>query len=172
MTAKEKSKSKKDKNFKEKKEELEKQLKECQEQKESYLEGWQRERANFINYKKEEMERVEGLVKYANTGLLMKVFPILDNFDAAEKEIPQKRKGEDNIKGLLQIKKQLRDFLKKEGVEEIECEGKRFDPALHEAVEMIDSEKGMESGVVVEEIQKGYIKKDEVLRPAKVKVSK
>ncbi|MBD3208157.1 MAG: nucleotide exchange factor GrpE [Candidatus Nealsonbacteria bacterium] len=172
MTTKEKSKNKKKKNFKEEKEELEKQLKECQAQKESYLDGWQRERANFINYKKEEMERVEGLVKYANTGLLMKIFPILDNFDAAEKEIPQKIKEEDNIKGLLQIKKQLRDFLKKEGVEEIECEGKRFDPALHEAVEMIDPEKGVESGVVVEEIQKGYVKKGEVLRPAKVKVSK
>ena len=168
--------SEKEKKPKEKKEvsrkELKEEIEECQKQKESYLDGWQRARADFLNYKKEEMERVEELVKYASTGLLMKIFPILDNFDAAEKEIPEKLRKDENIKGLLQIKKQLINFFKREEVEEIECQGKKFDPALHEAVEMVEPEKNVDSGTVVEEVQKGYIKNGEVLRPAKVKVSK
>ena len=63
------------------------------------------------------------------------------------------------------------DFLKEEGLEQIESVGKSFDPLFHEAVETIEKE-GAEPNVVLEEIQKGYLFKGKVLRPAKVKVSK
>lgn len=157
-------------------EELKNKLEECQKQKEEYLKGWQRGRADFLNYKKEEMKRIEELVKYANTGLVMKVFPVLDSFYSAEKNMPEELREDDNIKGLLQIRRQLQDILKKEGVEQIECLGKNFDPKFHEVVEMVESGKGKfekaEPGTVVEEIQRGYQENGRVLRPAKVKVVK
>jgi len=66
-------------------EELKKKLEECQQLKEEYLAGWQRERADFLNYRKEEMERIGEIIKYADIGLISKILPILDNFEISEK---------------------------------------------------------------------------------------
>ncbi|MCP6719140.1 MAG: nucleotide exchange factor GrpE [Patescibacteria group bacterium] len=151
--------------------ETKKGLKECQKLKDEYLAGWQRERADFLNYKKEELERVGELLKYANIGLMLKFLPILDNFEISEKKLPKKLKGDKNIKGLLQIKAQIKALLKSQGIEEIESLGKNFDPNLQEIIEIVKSPKA-ESGMVAEEIQKGYKIHGKVLRPAKVKVIK
>ncbi|MCP6718540.1 MAG: nucleotide exchange factor GrpE [Patescibacteria group bacterium] len=148
-----------------------KKLEDCEKQKKEYLAGWQRERADFINYKKDELKKIEELVKYASLGMVLKLLPILDNFDIAEKKISEKSKSNKNIKGLLQIKNQLQDFLKNSGIETIEVLGKKFDPAYHEIVELVE-EKGKESGIIIEEIQKGYTVRGKLLRPAKVKAVK
>ena len=74
-------------------------------------------------------------------------------------------------KGFLKIKTQILDILKNQGLEEIESRGKKFDPNFQEAVEII-KKKGYESGIVIEEIQKGYLLHGKVIRPAKVKISK
>ncbi|HDJ30427.1 MAG TPA: nucleotide exchange factor GrpE, partial [bacterium] len=140
-------------------------------EKEEFLAGWQRERANFLNYKKEETERFKDIIKYANEEFILKILPVLDNFEKAEKEIPEDMKENQYLKGLLQIKIQLLDFLKNQGLKEIQSLGKKFDPNFHEVVEEVEV-KDKESGVVIEEVQKGYILEDKVLRPAKVKVSK
>ncbi len=150
---------------------LKKKLEEIETQKKEYLAGWQRERADFLNYKKDELERIGEIAKYANTGIVLKLLPILDNFDAAEKKISKKFRDDKNIKGLLQIKKQFQDFLKSQNVEQIECLGKKFDPNLHEIIEMVEK-KNKESGVIIEEIQKGYKIHGKILRPTKVKVVK
>jgi len=158
----------------EKKEEIEewkKQLEDCQKLKEEYLAGWQRARADLLNYKKEELERMGELLKYASESLILNILPILDNFEIAEKSISEELKKEENLKGLLQIKTQIKDFLKNQGVEAIDCLGKKFDPKLQEIVAEIE-EKGKESGIVIEEIQKGYQMNDKLLRPAKVKIVK
>ncbi len=152
-------------------ESLQKELEEYQKQKEEYLEGWKRERANFLNYKKEEMERIEGLIKYANEELIMKFLPILDNLDIAEKKIPEDLKQDKNVKGILQIKTQILDFLKAQGVEEIESIGEKFDPNFHEGVGEVEN-KDKEQGIIIEEIKKGYKINGRLLRPAKVKVAK
>jgi len=153
-------------------EKLKKSLKECEQQKEEYLRGWQRERADFLNYKKEEMERFKKILTTANENFILEILPILDNFEMAEKEIPKEKKEKDEfLKGLLQIKTQLKDFLKKQGVEEIKCVGEKFDPRFHEVIEEVEL-KDKESGIVIEEIKKGYKLQDKVLRPAKVKVVK
>jgi len=68
----------------------------------------------------------------------------------------------------LQIKNQITEFLKKEGIEEIESVGKKFDP---ETMEIVEEVEGGESGMVAEELQKGYKIGEKVLRPAKVKIS-
>ena len=152
-------------------EELKKQLLECQKQKEEYLAGWQRARADFLNHKKEEMERVSGLLVYAQEELILKLLPVLDNFDVAEKKLPEDLKKDENVKGLLLIKNQLLDFLKGLGLEEIKSIGEKFDANLHEAVGETETEE-KDSGVIFEEIQKGYTIQGRVLRPARVKISK
>ncbi|MBI2449983.1 MAG: nucleotide exchange factor GrpE [Candidatus Nealsonbacteria bacterium] len=149
--------------------EIKKKLEECDKQKEEYLAGWQRARADFLNYKKEEMERIAELLKYGTEELVLKVLPILDNFESAEKNLSNKE--DDNIRGLLQIKKQLQDLLKSQGMEEIKTVGEKFDANWHEIVGEVE-ERGKEPGVIIEEIQKGYIINGRLLRPAKVKVVK
>jgi len=165
---------------------ISRELEECQKLKDEYLTGWQRERADFLNYKKGELERVGEILKYADVGLILKVLPILDNFEIAEKKLAENLKvdelrssspfadarvNDENIKGLLQIKNQILDFLKNQGVEEIKSLGEKFNPNFQEIVEIVET-KDKESGVVIEEIQKGYKIHGRLLRPAKVKVAK
>jgi len=150
---------------------FEKKLEDCEKQKKEYLAGWQRERADFINYKKDEIERLGEIAKYASTGIVLKLLPVLDNFDVAEKKLSNKIKQNKDIKGLLQIKEQLESFLKSQNIEKIESLDKEFDPSLHEIVELVERKKG-KSGIIIEEIQKGYKIHGKILRPAKVKVIK
>jgi molecular chaperone GrpE len=151
---------------------LKKKLEECEKKKEEYLAGWQRAKADFLNYKKEEKERTEETLKYAGEILSLNLLPILDNFDFAQKRLPENLRKDENVKGLLQIRKQILDFLRTQGVEEIKVKpGDKFNPHFQEAVETAE-EKGADSEVILEEIKKGYTIHGKVLRPAKVKVAK
>jgi len=152
-------------------EELKQKLEECQKLKEEYLAGWQRARADLLNYKKGELERIGELIKYADVRIILKILPILDNFEIAEKKLPENLKNNKNVRGLLLIKNQIQDFLKSEGVEEIKCLGEKLDPNFQEVIEEIET-KEKESGIVLEEIQKGYLIHGRLLRPAKVKIAK
>jgi len=152
-------------------EELKKKLEECEKLKSEYLAGWQRARADLLNYKKDEIERIDELIKYADVGIILKILPILDNFEIVEKNLPENLKNDKNIKGILQIKTQLQDFFKNQGLEEIKTVGERFDPNLHEIVEEVEK-KDCQPGTVIEEIQKGYKINGRLLRPAKVRVAK
>ncbi len=158
---------------------LNSQLEEYNKQKNEYLAGWQRARADLLNYKKEEMERIGQLINYAKEELILDILPIMDNFEVIEKKLPENLKKDDFVKGLMQIKIQFQDFLKTLGVEEIKSIGEKFDPNFHEAVEDVPVEalakegvekKDKESGIIFEEIQKGYKINGRLLRPAKVKV--
>ncbi len=155
----------------EKKENPNNELEECLCKKEEYLDGWKRERAGFLNYKKDEMERIGGLIKYATEEIILKFLPILDNFYIAEKEIKDELKKDNCVKGLLNIKMQIQDLLKGLGVEEIKCLGEKFDPNFMEAIDEIEA-KDKESGTVIEEIKKGYTLQGKIIRPSKVKISK
>ncbi|MFH1967946.1 MAG: nucleotide exchange factor GrpE [bacterium] len=160
------------------------ELEECRKKAEEYLNGWKRERADFLNYKKEEMERIGHLVKYSNQEIILNILPILDNICLAESHIPPEFANtgdlrENNwIEGFLQIKKQLSDFLQKQGIEAIEVMGKEFDPTTMEAVAEIDclrpdlKQKEPKPGIVLKEIQRGYTLHGKIIRPAKVKISK
>ncbi|RLC35009.1 MAG: nucleotide exchange factor GrpE [Candidatus Nealsonbacteria bacterium] len=149
--------------------EIRRQLEECQKKRDEYLAGWQRARADFLNYKKDEMERMAELVKFANVELILKILPVLDNFYEAEKKL--KSAETEDVKGLLQIRVQFEDFFKRQGVEEIKSLGEKFDPNFHEAVEQVEL-KDKEPGTIIEEIQKGYTLQGKVIRPAKVKIVK
>jgi len=152
---------------------LKKELESAKTKCEEYLNGWKRERADFLNYKKEEMERIGHLVKYANEEIILKLLPVLDNMCLAAEHVEDE--------GVMQIKKQLEDFLAKEGIEAIEVAGKQFDPNIMEVVEVAaidetkekwETKETMATGVVVEEVQRGYTLHGKLIRPTKVKVSK
>jgi len=150
-------------------EELKNILEEAEKKRDEYFAGWQREKADFLNYKKSEFERLKGTLCIAKESLFEELLPVLDNFELAEKAIPEKEKEDNNIKGLILIKKQLEVALKRMGLNEIEAMGKQFDANLHEAVA---EEEGHEPGMIVEVVEKGYSTNEKVLRPAKVKVGK
>ncbi|MFC1789610.1 nucleotide exchange factor GrpE [Patescibacteria group bacterium] len=152
-------------------EDIKKKLEELGKQKSEYLSGWQRERADFLNYKKEEMERIGELINYAKEELILKFLPVMDNFEIVGNNFSENLKKDEHIKGLLQIKNQLQNFLKNLGVEEIKSIGEKFDPKLHEVIGEIES-KDKKQDTIVEEIQKGYTINGRLLRPAKVKVVK
>ncbi len=102
--------------------------------------------------------------------MLLKIISILDNFERAEKET-EKTEPNEIITGLLIIKKQIEIFLKEEGIREIEATGKEFDPQFHEAVEVVKTDKEEEIGIIIEELEKGYILEGEIIRASKVRVA-
>ncbi len=162
---------KKEEKQKRDKENLSKELEKCQKKMREYLEGWQRERANFLNYKKEEIERVSEMIKFGNEEMILKILPVLDNLEKSQEHIPDNLKDTDYVKGMRQIIKQFQEILKSLGVERIESLGKKFDPRFHEAIEEVEVE-GKEKGIIVKEVLVGYTFHGRLLRPAKVKVAK
>src|SRR3989344_6992957 len=114
---------------------------------EEYLNNWKRERADFINYKKEEMERIGIMAKYTREDIILKILPMLDSIELAKKQLPEEMKNNAWHEGFLQIQKQIDEFLKKEGIEEIETVGKQFDPNTMEAgAEIENGDKGNAEG--------------------------
>jgi len=111
---------KKEKDLEKEIERLKKEVEKLKKEKEEYLAGWKRERANHLNYIKEEKERVKEFLELANEGLVLKLLSVLDSFKRAEELIPQDLKGNQIIQGFLQIRNQLREILEKEGLEEIQ----------------------------------------------------
>ena len=171
---KEKEKSSSDKaedKSEDKKEEKKTDLEQCCKKRDEYLAGWQRARADFLNYKKEEVDRVGKLMFFAQANVILGVLPVLDNFRIAEKELPDDSKKDVNIQGLLKAKQELLNFFKIIGVKEIETKNKKFDPNFSEAIEQVEA-KDKETGTIVEEVQKGYTLQEQVIRPAKVKTAK
>ena len=148
--------------------ELEKKLAECEKKRDEYLAGWQRAKADFLNYKKEELARLEEVARYANEGLIQELIAVVDSFDlgiaALEKQGPVER-------GVYMIRVQIQDVLRKHGVEKIQlAAGDAFNPAMHEAIG--ETESAQPPGTIVEEIETGYTLYGKVIRPARVKVAK
>lgn len=148
---------------------LKTKLKKCQQEKEEYLTGWQRSQADFINYKKKWEKKLSGWQEMVNQGFIAELLPALDSLGAIKSKIED---GPKFIKGIDGIRKQLLEILKKQGLAEIKSIGQNFNPEFHEAVETVKPEKGEEGGMVVEEIQKGYLFNGRVIRTAKVRVVK
>ena len=135
-------------------------LKSCEKERAEYLAGWQRAKADLINYKKEQEQKISDYYKFANEGLILELLPVLDSFEQALKH----KKDE----GIQQLYNQLKNILKSNGIEEIKAVGEKFNPEFNEAVEEIKGKKG----VIIEETQKGYLLNKKVIRPSKVKVGK
>jgi len=152
-------------------EELKNKVQKYQKQRDEYLTNWRRARADLINYKKEEANRWQQLLGYAKENFILNILSIVDNFEVIEKELSWEFKKNPYIQGVLQIKKQFQDFLKDQGLEEIKCQGEKFNPEFHEATEQLET-KDKESGIIIEELKKGYKLNGKVIRPARVKITK
>jgi molecular chaperone GrpE len=152
-------------------EELESKLKEAQAKADEYLDQWRRTAADFSNYRKLVAKEKEDLTKTANAVLLARLLPILDDFERAFKTIPDHLDELTWVEGIALIYRKLQTILEQEGVKPIQAEGKEFDPMYHEAITYEEVE-GYEDGQIIEEVQKGYMLGDKVLRPSIVRVAK
>jgi molecular chaperone GrpE len=126
--------------------------------------------ADFENFKKRIEREKEDYHRLATASLLIKLLPVIDNFDRALAAVPRSE-GEAAIhRGVTLIHRQLMEELKREGLVPMEAVGEPFDPSHHEAV-ATDSASGLLPNTVVEEVQRGYFFRDRLLRPAAVRVS-
>ncbi len=149
--------------------EIKKELVECREEAGGYLMGWQREKADFVNYKKQREQELEEFRKFAGEEIILDLLPVVDNFNLATKHLPEELENSEWAKGIYHIKSQLENFLREVGVEEMKSVGEKFNPEYHE---VIGKEKSDEpEDIIVEEIRKGYLMKGKVIRPARVVVS-
>ncbi|MFS0689790.1 nucleotide exchange factor GrpE [Sporosarcina sp. 179-K 8C2 HS] len=126
--------------------------------------------ADFENAKRRNALDQEALVKYKAQSLLTSILPVLDNFERALTVEVKNDEAQSIMTGMDMIYRNLLEALKGEGLVEIEASDKEFDPNFHQAV-MTGSDPDKSSGIVLEELQKGYLLKDRVLRPSMVKVN-
>lgn len=129
-----------------------------------------RVQADFDNFRRRTQKEKEELAQYATSKLLGELLPVLDNFERALATAPETPESEAFAKGVNMIFRQLDGVLKAEGLTAMETVGQPFNPEYHQAIMQVESEEH-EEGIVTEEVQKGYLLKDKVLRPAMVKVS-
>lgn len=127
--------------------------------------------AEYDNYRKRTAREFEAICQNANENLILKILDTLDNFERALDSAKNSTDYENFRKGVELIYTHLKELLKKEGLKEIEAVCKPFDPNFHEAVTQCESEEH-EEGIVADEMCKGYMLNDKLLRPSKVVVSK
>ncbi len=146
------------------------QLSQCKVTLAEWQEKYARLTADLENYKKRTMKERSVWAESAQVALISELLAIVDNFDRAmehQMEVPQELQAWAD--GIAMIHTAFKDFLKKAGVKEVPYN--QFNPEYHEALIQVDSE-GQDAGEIVSVMEKGYMLKDRVLRPAKVSVAK
>lgn len=129
-----------------------------------------RVQADFDNFRRRTLKEKEELAKYASAKLVENILPTVDNFERAIQAASLNKDYESLAKGVDMIFRQLMVTMENEGLAAMNAVGEPFNPEFHQAVMQVESDE-FEDGIVIEEIQKGYILKDKVIRPAMVKVS-
>ena len=150
---------------------VEKELELTDREAKEYLDYLGRLKAEFRSYKQRSLRETEKLKESAAEELIKEVLPILDDFELAIDSAKKSKSFPLFAQGVKMIFNQMRDVLKKQGVKPIKAKGEEFDPHLHEAVGSVDSQEYPDN-LIVEEMRRGYILNDKVLRPAIVKVNK
>ena len=147
---------------------LEESLKRIKELEEEVLKA----KADNINYRKRKDEEVSKMLEFANEDLVKDILPSIDNFERAINLDDENLDDELSkfLAGFKMIYCHLVEVLEQYDVKAIDDRGKEFNPKFHQAV-LTEKVEGMEPGMVVEVMQKGYMLKDKVIRPAMVKVS-
>lgn len=150
---------------------LKNELENAQKKSEQHLEGWQRERAEFSNYRKR-IERERDAWQQNQSGMILKRYlEILDDLELALKNRPKSGEGYRWAAGIELVYRKLVSILEAEGVKPMDATGQVFDPNMHEAISLEDNTDG-KSGHILEVVKVGYLQGERVLRPAKVKVAK
>lgn len=135
------------------------------------LEGWQRSRAEFLNYKKRTDREIKESHEKAGLDALSKVLPILDDFERAVQNIPEDLKANSWVSGTALIMRKFDKLLDEFSIQRIDPTGQAFDPRFHEAIGTDPSTDEIPSGHVTVTLQKGYVSGERVLRPALVRVA-
>jgi molecular chaperone GrpE len=155
--------------------ELQKELEAAKAQAAEYLEGWQRARAEFANYKRRVEKEQSEAYQNATGRVIGRFVDVLDDFNRAVQDKPSDMSDATALAqwaaGVSLIQRKLQNILDAEGVERIPAEGKPFDPALHEAVTHEDSDQH-EPGQIIAVLRQGYRIGDKIIRPALVRVAK
>jgi len=157
---------------------LQQKIEQLEEEKEKYLKGWQQERADILNYKQKENERISEAIKFANQALLKDLIGVMDNFDftVANLESLEQADGdkpknwEVMLKGIYLVKSNLEKLLTDYGLAKIPALGIPFNPTVHEAVNYAN-DPTQPADIITEELQSGYSLEGRTLRPAKVIVN-
>ena len=140
-------------------------------QADEYLTALQRERAEFLNYKRRTAEERERDLGLAAEGLIRKVLALADDFDLAIEARPESIATDPWFDGVAAIDRKLRTLLESEGVNPIDATpGTPFDPRQHDAIGTVPG-TGRPEGEIVEQVRRGYRLRDRVLRPALVAVA-
>jgi molecular chaperone GrpE len=147
------------------------ELKKKAAERDTYLDQLLRTKAEFMNYQKRMAKESESTSQFAVQSLILDFLPELDNFDRALKLADSSKDIDKFVEGIKLIEEQLFKVLGKYGVDPIETDGKPFDPNLHEAV-MEEENNEMPHHTIIDEFQRGFLLKERVIRPSKVKVSK
>lgn len=150
---------------------LAEELQQAQAQAKEYFDGWQRERADFANYKRRIDRDHTAMAQSMKGDIIKKYLAVLDDMERALKVRPTEGGAASWANGIELIFRKLQNILEAEGVQRIPAEGAEFDPNIHEAITHEDS-PNHESGQIIEVIQQGYTLGDRVLRPAMVRVAR
>lgn len=139
-------------------------------QADEYLAGWQRAKADYINYKRESEQRAAETVQFANAAMIINLLPLYANMKRAVTHVPPEQAEVEWVKGFGHILSQFQSFLKSVGIEEVKTAGEQFNPEFHEAVAQ-EKREGTAAGTIVAEVQPGFMLQGRVLQPAKVTVA-
>ncbi len=150
---------------------LKKDLEEARAKSNEYLEGWQRARAEFTNYKRRVEREQASVYQNAAGSIIKRYIDVLDDLERALKNRPETGEGAQWAEGIELIYRKFLNILESEGVKQMDVLGKPFDANLEEAIAQEESDQ-YQSGEVTEVIKKGYMLGDRVLRPAMVKIAK
>jgi molecular chaperone GrpE len=152
-------------------EELKKKLEEKEKEAKENYDRLLRSAADFENYKKRAAKEKEDWIKFANEDVIKAVLPFIDNLERAVNHSEKTEDFKSLVEGIRLTIQQLLKTLNKFGVSRIESLGKPFDPNVHEAMLLVETDEHKPNHVV-QEFQKGYLLNDRLLRPATVSVSK
>ncbi len=136
-----------------------------------FSDGWQRERAEFANYRKRITRDQDTEKQNSKLAILRKYLEIHDDLELAIKNMPEHVKSDAWVNGIMLIYQKLSNLLNSEGMQPVPVEDGVFNPDFHEAISSEEVE-GFESGKIIEVVQKGYMIGDRVIRPARVRVAK
>lgn len=155
-----------------KKDKYKKQIQELEEKIKGYEEKSLRDKAEMINYRRRKEEETSKMLKYCNEDLIKQLLPVIDNFERAIKMDDDNLEDEVSkfLSGFKMIYSNLALTLQNFEVKAIDGANKPFDPVYHDAV-MTEHRDDLKPGMIIEVLQKGYMLKDRVIRPAMVKVS-
>ncbi len=146
-------------------------LRQATKEKQEYLDGWQRLKADYVNYKKREEENKSEFIKFAREGLVTDLLPVLESFhmafsnkEAWEKVDPSWRQGVEYIHS------QLAQTLEGHGLTEVDPTGERFDPSSHTAIDSVPTDDEAQNHTIAEVVQLGYFLSGKMIRSPRVKV--